>query len=204
MSLPGWDTDGDQHQLAKTGRMNIRRSHRIILALTLAMVSNVVAGSVSEARAGANASGQHLMEVTDAALVDQIRCRQAPEVARAIDAMLANRLIRYVDNESGVYLFEPTTPLTFLGVRIVHVSGFDGDKAFRGVPSSRMAGTAPRPHLEIDVAAPVNELRKRARDAGLVERLPGQQRGFDASTEGWNSYLAHKQGPPTSSIRCVH
>lgn len=140
---------------------------------------------------------------TEEALLDQIKCQRTPQVARAINAMLENKLIRYVDNENGVYLFAPAAPLTFLGLQVKHISGFDYDP-FSGVPGSTMVGTAPPVFLEIDVAAPASELRKRALDAGLVEAVPDEhKRGFEVSTEGLGSYLATEDSGMTSSIQCV-
>ena len=143
---------------------------------------------------------------TEDALVEQMRCKDTPQVARAINTMLRNKLIRYKADESLVYMFVPTTPLKFLGLPIKHISGFDMDTAFRGVPSSLQVGTAPPVFLEIDVAAPVSEVKKRAVDAGLVERIwPHKRRGFDVSSsaEGYGSYLAGKSRSVMSSIRCT-
>lgn len=115
--------------------------------------------------------------------------------------MLEKKFIRYVDNENGVYVFIPTVPLTFLGMKITYISGFDY-AAFKGVPDSTMAGTAPPVFLEIDVAVPANELRKRALDAGLVEGVPRKhKRGFEVLPE--QSYLAPEKREASSGIQCA-
>jgi hypothetical protein len=117
--------------------------------------------------------------------------------------MLRNKLIRYKANESGVYLFVPTVPLSFLGLRIRHISGFDYD-GFDAVPSSRMVGTAPPVFLEIDVAASTADLSTRARTAGLVlKRTSPHKAGLIISTRGLASYLADETHSVTSSIACV-
>jgi hypothetical protein len=119
--------------------------------------------------------------------------------------MLRNRLIRYVANENGAYLFAPTVPLSVLGLPIRHISGFDYD-AFADVPVSTMVGTAGPIFLEIDVAAPVAELRKRALAAGLVPADAADHRhGFEvsASDHGYGSYLASERTRGSASISCV-
>jgi hypothetical protein len=116
--------------------------------------------------------------------------------------MLKNKLIRYVANESGIYLFAPTVPLKFLGLPIRHISGFDTDRAFRGVPASRMVGTAPPQFLQIDIAAPASELKKRALDAGFTEAIPIEGKlGFEVEALG--SYLSGKTRSVISSIECA-
>jgi hypothetical protein len=140
---------------------------------------------------------------TENALFEQMRCNDTPKVARAINTMLRNKLVRYKANESGVYMFVPSVPLKFLGLPIKHISGFDLDTAFKGVPDSVMVGTAPPAFLEIDIAAPTSELKKRALDAGLVEAVAPSNRGFQVSAKGWASYLASKSHNVMSSIRCA-
>jgi hypothetical protein len=141
------------------------------------------------------------IERTEQALVEQISCKKRPQVAPAINAMLKNKLIRYQDDESGVYLFKPIVPLRFLGLPILHISGTDQDVAFRGVPPSRMVGTAAPQFLEIDVAAPASELKRRALAAGLVEAIPNKGKvGFEVADLG--SYLAGRSGSVISSIEC--
>ena len=183
--------------------MKKRLVHSIVFVLALVIAPGATARS-SDPQRTADAPRTHTVELTGAALVDQMRCQSKPQVARAIDAMIKNRLINYVENESGVYLFEPTAPLTIFGLKIVHISGFDDNYAFKGVPNSTMVGTAPPVFLEIDVAAPASELRKRALAAGLIEGAPSEHTsGFDVSAKGWASYLAGKSRVVTSSIRCV-
>jgi hypothetical protein len=143
-----------------------------------------------------------VVERTEKALVEQMRCDGTPEVARAINTLLRNKLIRYKANESGVYMFVPNVPLKFLGLRIKHISGFDLDTPFKGVPDSLMVGTAPPVFLEIDVAAPSRELKKRALNAGLVEAIRGKG-GFQVSVKGYATYLGGKSRTVVSSITCV-
>jgi hypothetical protein len=143
-----------------------------------------------------------LVDPTSAALLDQIGCQHRPQVARSINAMLRNRLIRYIDNESGVYYFTPTAPMRFLGLRITHISASDLEDSFRGTPGSRMVGTAPPTFLAIDVAASVGELRRRALGAGLVEAVPYEHRlGFDVSAGG--SYSPDGNQRRISNIQCA-
>ena len=143
-----------------------------------------------------------LAELTSAALLDQIRCQHRPQVARSINVMLRNGLIRYIDNESGVYYFTPAVPLRFLGLRIRYISASDLDNIFRGLPGSRMVGTAPPTFLAIDVAASVAELRRRALNAGLMEGVPYEHRpGFDVSAGGSYPVRANQRG--ISNIQCV-
>ena len=116
--------------------------------------------------------------------------------------MLKNKIVRYVANESGIYLFAPTVPLNFLGLPIKHISGFDRDRAFERVPWSRMVGTAPPHFLQIDIQAPASELNKRALAAGFIEAIPSEGKlGFEI--EGLGSYLAGKSGLIISSIECA-
>ncbi len=116
--------------------------------------------------------------------------------------MLKNRLIRYVADESGVYLFVPTVPLKFLRLPVRYMSAALDEAAFSGVPSSKMVGTAPPNFLEIDVAATKGELKKRALNAGLAEVLPDQgKRGFEVDSLGL--YLAGKNTSTISAIVCA-
>jgi hypothetical protein len=141
------------------------------------------------------------IDLTSAALLDQIGCQHRPQVARSINAMLRNRLIRYIDNESGVYYFTPTAPMRFLGLRITHISASDLE-IFRGTPGSRMVGTAPPTFLAIDVAASVGELRRRALGAGLVEGVPYEHRlGFEVAAGG--SYSPDGNQRRISNIQCA-
>lgn len=180
--------------------MKKRPVHHILIALILITgTSSYPQISVARHAAG-DPPRAHLIETTEAALVDQIKCQTSPKVALAINAMIKNRLIQYRDNESGVYLFAPNAPLTFLGLRIKNISGFDYE-GFRDVPSSTMTGTAPPVFLEIDVAATESELRERALRAGLVEGSPSEnRRGFEVSARG--SYLAGEPQTVTSKIEC--
>lgn len=175
-----------------------------VLLLGFFMVSGATAQPTSRPRSASDAARTKLIDQAGSALLDQIKCQRSPQVALVINAMLENRLIRYVDNENGIYLFVPTAPLNFLGLRVMHISGF-GEMAFKHVPPSTMVGTAPPLFLEIDVAAPTSELRMRALNAGLVEAIPYEhKRGFEVSAEGYGSYLAPKSRTKTSSIRCTN
>jgi hypothetical protein len=143
----------------------------------------------------ASAYPDALISRTETALVQQIRCVDRPHPALAINAMLKNRLVRYVTNDDGIYLFAPTVPLKFLGLPVRHISGFDRDRAFQ-TPHTR---TAEPPmflpqFLEIDVEAPAPELKKRALAAGLTEAVPNEGRlGFEVKALGRN----------ISSIECA-
>jgi hypothetical protein len=122
--------------------------------------------------------------------------------------MLKNRLVRYVDNEGGVYEFKPTAPLTILGLKIRYFRGFDCCAAFSGVPDSRMLGPASPPFLEIVVDAPAGELRKRALAAGMIEAVPYENKlGFEveAGTEPGSivAHLTSTRRGDMSIIRCV-
>jgi hypothetical protein len=173
---------------------------RAALVLSLMLISGGAARPPAQQAPGDQA-GSHVIALTEAALLEQIRCQRDPQVERAIDAMRANHLLRYVDNESGIYLFAATKPLTFLGLPITHISGFDADSEFLNTPGSTMVGTAPPVFLEIDVAAPASELRARALKAGLVEAIPHQhKRGFEVSAG--RSYLAPKSKGAASNIQC--
>ena len=143
-----------------------------------------------------------VIDRTEKALFEQMRCQDAPQVARAINTMLRNKLIRYKAQESGVYMFVPNVPLKFLGLPIKHISGFDMDHPFNGVPDTLMVGTAPPVFLELDVAAPASELKKRALAAGLIEAIRGRG-GFQVSADGYATYLAGKSRTVVSSITCV-
>lgn len=174
--------------------------HSIALVLAMAAVSDATAQTPSRQHLKAD-EAKIVIDRTGAALLDQIKCQRTPQVSRTINAMLQNRLIRYVANESGVYLFKPTVPLAFLGLRVTHISGFDYD-GFIDVPGSTMVGGTPPVFLEIDVAASTDELRKRALDAGLVEvDYQKGQRGFEVSAGG--SYLADDKNAAISSIQCT-
>ena len=115
--------------------------------------------------------------------------------------MLKNGVIRYIDNENGTYLFAPKVPLSFLGMPITHISGFDQDQAFHHVPYSRMVGT-PSPHfIEVDVLATASELKQRAIAAGMIEAIPAQGKsGFRVDDLG--HYLAAPGKHPIASIEC--
>ena len=180
---------------------------QLSIALTSALIltANALARERSSHPRDNKPATTRLLDLTEVALLDQIRCQNDPQVGRAVNAMLANRLIRYVDNESGIYLFAPTAPLRILGLRVRHVSGFDY-LPFKGVPGTVMVGTAPPVFFEIDVDARPGELRKRALEAGLIEGVPHQdKRGFriSASREGLGSYLARDHDRGAASISCV-
>ena len=110
--------------------------------------------------------------------------------------MLKNGLVRYVANDGGIYLFEPTVPLKLLGLPVRHISGFDRNRAFRRTPRSK---TAEPPmflpqFIEIDVGAPASELKRRALAAGFTEAVPGKGKlGFEVKALGRN----------ISSIECA-
>lgn len=174
-----------------------------VSAVVMAAIAVVAGGAGAQTPGGSDRI--ELIDRTGAALLDQIKCQRAPQVAHAINAMLEDRLIRYVYTENGAYLFAPNAPLTILGLRVKYISGFDS-AGFNDVPGSTMVGTAPPVFLEIDVAASENELRRRALSAGLIEAVPDDdKRGFEVSdaTEGLGSYLANERRGAASSIRCV-
>jgi hypothetical protein len=116
--------------------------------------------------------------------------------------MLRNKMIRYKAQESLVYMFVPTLPLKFLGLPVKHISGFDVDTPFKGVPGSRQVGTAPPVFLEIDVAAPESELRKRAIGAGFVRGRSLDRPWGEVWQSGLATYLADEKPGATSSITC--
>jgi len=103
--------------------------------------------------------------------------------------MLKNGLVRYVANDGGIYLFAPTVPLKLLGLPVRHISGFDRDRPFQKTPHAK---TAEPPmflpqFIEVDVAAPASELKKRALAAGLSEASPtGGKPGFEVKALGSN------------------
>jgi len=109
--------------------------------------------------------------------------------------MLKNKLVRYVANDGGIYLFAPNVPLRLLGLPVRHVSGFDRDRPFR-TPHTR---TAEPPmflpqFIEIDVGAPASELKRRALAAGHTEASPN---------EGKLGFEVKALGPNLSSIECA-
>jgi hypothetical protein len=144
----------------------------------------------------AMASSGVLISRTEDALLQQIRCVGRPQPARAINAMLKNKLVRYVANDGGIYLFAPNVALKLLGLPVRHISGFDRDRAFQKTPRTRMAEPPmflPQ-FLEVDVEAPATELKRRALAAGLAEAVPSKgKRGFEVKTLGRN----------ISSIECA-
>jgi hypothetical protein len=161
-----------------------------------------IAGLWLAAATPASAAPPHtIINQTEKALVEQMMYKDSPQVARAINAMLKNNLIRYKADESQVYMFVPNVPLKFLGFPIVHISGFDYDP-FDGVPPSLMVGSAPPVFLEIDVAAPKTELRRRARKAGFNEGISPDRAGGEVWTPGLATYLAGKNRTLVSSITC--
>jgi hypothetical protein len=177
-------------------------SHAVLAAGTIAVASCVVTGALS-ARAQTQPFTRAIVASTEAALRDQLSCEHDPEVARAINAMHANHLIKYVAEENAVYLFEPTTEMKFLGFKIIHISGAEYGE-FKGVPGSTMAGTAPPVFIEIDVAASVDELRSRASEAGLLHKGENYKNpGLEISAQGYASYLVRKNRAATSSVTCV-
>ncbi len=177
-------------------------SGSLILLLTAGAVFSA-SGEAASGQSAGSAATPSLAEQTSAALLDQLRCRDTPETSRAINAMLKNHLIRYVENESGVYLFAPTVPLKFLDLRIAYISGFDYF-GFRGAPPSTMAGGAPPVFLEVRVVAPVEELRRRGVSAGLVETEgPGLRPRLEFTADGNGSYLAPPSREVMSSVQCV-
>lgn len=197
------DIIGLQGELSMKKRQLLRG---VALIVALVAVSDATAQPPSQQQLKSDPARAGLIDRTEAALLDQIKCQKTPQVGRAINAMLRNHLIRYADNENGVYVFKPVAPLTFLGLRVANISGFDPEEPFANVPGSTMVGMAPEGFLEIEVAAPMAELRKRALDAGLIEAVPYEdKRGFEvsASTEGLGSYLATEHSGGASSIRCV-
>jgi hypothetical protein len=156
----------------------------------LALVAAVILPKEAVASSGV------LISRTEAALLEQVRCAGRPEPARAINAMLKNKLVRYTANDGGIYLFAPNVRLKFLGLPVSHISGFDRDRAFQKTPRTRMAEPPmflPQ-FLEIDVEAPAPELKKRALAAGLVEAVPSKGKlGFEVKALGRN----------ISSIECA-
>ena len=141
------------------------------------------------------ASSSVVISHTQDALLQQVSCVSRPQPARAINAMLKNKLVRYVANDGGIYLFAPTVPLKLLGLPIRHISGFDRDRAFERTPRAR---TSEPPmflpqFIEIDVGVPASELKRRALAAGLKEAAPN---------EGKFGFEVKALGPNISSIEC--
>lgn len=143
------------------------------------------------------------VEATERALEDQLRCKREPEVAKAINAMLKNRIIRYKRNYDGEYLFVPTVPLKFLGFRIRYISGFDEQIAFRRAPRSRFKfGGKPFHNLQIDVFARASQLKTRARRAGISESWTSRHHpGLEIDDEP--SSMAPRTRLKVAKIRCV-
>ncbi len=175
-------------------------SYAILAAGMIAAASFVATGTLA-ARAHKHSPPKSIVASTEAALRDQLKCTDDPEVARAINAMQSNHLIKYVADENAIYLFEPKTEMRFLGFKIIYISGAEYGE-FKGVPGSTMAGTAPPVFIEIDVAAPVSELRRRALEAGLLQEGPNY-RNPGLKISAMASYLAPKSQSPISSVTCT-
>ena len=157
---------------------------------------------VAVPRSTAAAPSQTIIRKTERALVDQFRCKQEPDVAKAVNAMLRNKLIRYEKGDDGEYLFSPTVPLTFLGFRIRHFTAFDQYRAFRRAPGTKDGEGTPLHSIQIDVVAQASRLQSRARRAGMVESWTSKEHpGLEIDDEP--SYLAPKSRGPIAKIRCV-
>ena len=140
---------------------------------------------------------------TERALVDQLRCKRPPEVAKAINAMLRNNLIRYRAGADGEYLFDPRLRLRFLGFRIKHIVAFDQNTSFRRAPRVR-AKLEGRPfhHLQIEVVAPLGLLKLRAKKAGMVESWTSRDHpGLEIDDD--LSHLSPKSRLKITKVRCV-
>lgn len=139
---------------------------------------------------------------TEKALIDQLQCKREPEVAKALNAMLKNRLIGYSKGYDGEYLFSPKVPLKFLGFRINHISGFDQHRTFRKAPPTQSEAGSPFHSIQIDIVTRARQLRIRAKRIHIVEAWTTEDHpGLEI--DGEPSHLAPKSPLAIAKIRCV-
>lgn len=213
--------------------MTPRLSHLVAFAITLPNVAcnsgtnNMSAGYAIKQSQSETATPIPLtppatpIERTEAALLDQVSCRSAPQAGKAISTMLEKKLVRSTnDGGDGSLLYVPTTSLTVLGYQIIRITGWEADQEGRPVrPFSRGPGTAPPNFIELTLKASANQIRQNALAAGLSEakyvddptqpafELQGQMRqphkkvpGFEV--EDGDSNLASSPHRGVSRISC--
>lgn len=149
------------------------------------------------------APSKNLIRKTERALVDQFTCKARPEVAKSINAMLKNSLVRYKKGSDGEFIFAPTVPMKFLGFRIRYITAYDSTIGFRKAPPIKsIFGGTPFHNIQIDVRARASQLRRRARKAGMIESWTTRDHtGLEIDSDPSN--LAPKTRYITAKIRCV-
>ena len=108
---------------------------------------------------------------TEAAILDQISCRQPPNASLAVRAMLRNDLIEETnDGSDGSIVFVPKKSLTFLGFPIKRITGWQANPEGDAMPPFfRGPGTAPPSFFSITVKGSPADIRKKALAHGLRE-----------------------------------
>lgn len=110
-----------------------------------------------------------LVQRTERAIFDQIKCEEPPAAGIALSAMLRNMLItRTDDGGDGIVLFVPKKPLHLLGYEIVRLGGWQPAEDGGAMPPFwRGPGTAPPNHLSITVRASAEQVRRKLDDLGV-------------------------------------
>lgn len=134
-----------------------------------------------------NAATPSLVQRTEMALEDQIRCTSDPQPRAAITAMMKNGILKQTnDGWDGAYYFIPTGSLSIFGLPVVRVTGWesadmnDGREIFWRARS----GTSPPIFLEVVVEGDREAVRAQLESigvpSGIVDEMPPDQAGTTA------------------------
>jgi hypothetical protein len=102
-----------------------------------------------------NSADTRLLQATEQALEEQLRCRNQPDPGRAIRAMMANGFLKETDNRAdGIPVLETTVDLRVFGQKVLYIEGWswDPDGELRA-PFTRGPGTAPPRFISVVLAA---------------------------------------------------
>ena len=117
---------------------------------------------------------------TEAAIIDQLACKKHPRAAKAINAMLRNKLLEETeDSGDGNFVYVPIKPLSVFGFPLLRVTGWqmkedsgDGEPPFIRVP-----GTPPPNFFAVTVRANPRQIRSALAALHILEET--QQADWD-------------------------
>lgn len=111
------------------------------------------------------------IDSTELALTDQLACREPPQAAVAVRAMLNNGMLQETDDGGdGSIVFVPIRPLEVFGMPVVRMTGWQADPAGGAMsPFLRGPGTAPPNFISVTVRGTLAEARSAIAKVGLSE-----------------------------------
>lgn len=148
------------------------------------------------------------------ALLNEIRCARPAKAAFVMNGLLRRGLIALSprDGGDGIGVFIPTEPMSFLGLDIVRLSGWQSGSDGAMPPFSRGPGTAPPEFFRMIIRATPDQLRAALSSRGIKESqliantlsgsTPYRQTPGPQIEEGEQDAIEHPQQGVTS-IQCA-